>query len=59
MDYILFFVISAATGLTARLIPTMLEAENESSASFLEKKPLGVLLSTWGIVFVLLLALTA
>lgn len=55
MTYILFFLVAIATGLTARLIPTLVGEASERSSGFLDRHPLRIFLTTWAAVFALLL----
>lgn len=56
MSYLLFFLLTAATGLTARLIPAVFPEEGAigDGSSMLERHPLGILVGTWVVVFALL-----
>lgn len=59
MTYILFAVTAVATGLTARLIPTMLDDSEDENFSLLDNKPLGVLLTVWAVEFALVFVVSA
>lgn len=58
VTYALFFILAAATGLTALLIPAALRGDEEASSTVLGRYPLVVLMGTWVVVFVLI-AVTA
>ena len=59
MTYVLFFLIAAATGLTARLIPVVVGETTGSAPAVLNRYPLQVFLATWLAVLALLLVVTA
>lgn len=56
MSYVLFFLLAAATGLTARLIPAVVPEEGsiDGESSILKRYPLSILMGTWVVVFALL-----